>query len=225
MGYYADNLSGERLRECYAIAPPRVKQYLEAEIRFVVERVRSGDRVLELGCGYGRVTFRIAEVAGRVVGVDTSRESLELARELTGTGRSCEFLEMDAADLSLPDSAFDITVCVQNGICAFGVDQGSLLREAIRVTRTGGRVMFSSYSDHFWPHRLEWFEIQAANGLLGDIDYEESRDGVIVCSDGFRAGAMRPADFEALCREVGVTPVITEVDGSSVFCEISVPHE
>ena len=44
-------------------------------------------------------------------------------------------------------------------------------------------------------------------------------DGVIVCKDGFRAGFMRPEDFQALWERLGLVPEIQEVDGSAVFCE------
>lgn len=223
MGYYSDMLSGARLRECYEIAPARVRRYLEAEIRHVLERIGPGDDVLELGCGYGRVAFELGRAGGRVVGIDTSCESLGLARDLASGDSVCEFLEMDALDLEFPDGEFDVVVCIQNGISAFGVDQVRLLREAVRVTRPGGRVMFSSYSKRFWPHRIQWFELQADRGLVGEIDYAATGDGVIACKDGFRSGTMSPAAFRALCARVGLKPAVTEVDGSSVFCELVVP--
>jgi SAM-dependent methyltransferase len=223
-GYYTGKLSGERLRQCYDIASPRVKQYLEAEIRFVLGRLDRDDLVLELGCGYGRVALRLAAAARCVVGIDTSTESLALARRLAGPASRCEFAEMDALDLAFPDSTFDDVVCVQNGICAFGVDQEALLREAVRVTRPGGRVLFSSYAERFWPERLEWFESQAALGLVGAIDHERTGSGTIVCEDGFHARMVSPQEFRRLGERLGVEPEVTEVDGSSVFCELALPQ-
>ena len=223
MGYYSEKLAGERLRRCYEIAPPRVRQYLESEIAHVLSRTKPADAVLELGCGYGRVAYEIARVAGRVVGIDTAAESLDLARAGAGGGARCEFLEMDAVDLGLEDDEFDLVVCVQNGICAFGVDPLALAREALRVARPGGRVLLSSYLDRFWPHRLKWFEVQASEGLVGEIDYDATGEGVIVCKDGFRAGAMGREGFARLCRKAGVGFDLVEVDGSSLFCEMTKP--
>ncbi len=219
--YYTGRLAGRRLRRVYEIAPPRVQQYLEAEIAHVRSRLPRRGRVLELGCGYGRVAFRLAEVCRPVIGIDTSIESLMLARaQAIATLAACRFLSMDAVDLAFGNHCFDAVVCVQNGICAFGVDPIALLREAVRVTRIGGLVIFSSYADAFWPHRFEWFRQQAAEGLVGEIDYDRSRDGVIVCRDGFRAGTMRPDAFRRLCAELDADASIAEVDASSVFCEI-----
>ena len=221
-GYYTERLSGDRLRRCYDLASERVRQYLEAEIRFVQDRLESGDRVLELGCGYGRVAHRLADVPARIIGIDTSAQSLVLARTLGGPGRECKFFRMDATSLGFRDGAFDWVVCVQNGICAFGVDPEILVREALRVTRRGGRALFSSYAEAFWPYRLAWFEAQAAARLIGEIDYGQTGDGTIVCKDGFRAGTFTPDNFRTLSRRLGVEPVIEAVDDCSVFCEFQV---
>ncbi|UCC73715.1 MAG: class I SAM-dependent methyltransferase [Gemmatimonadota bacterium] len=219
MGYYSEKLSGQRLRLCYELAPPRVRRYLEAEIAFVLRFVRPSCRVLELGCGYGRVLGRLLDRAAAVLGIDTSLDSLQLARAELG-GR-CRLAAMDAVALALADGTFDLVICVQNGIAAFGVDKRRLIEEAIRVTRPGGTVLFSSYSEKFWDERLEWFGIQAAHGLVGELDLEATGDGVIVCKDGFRAETVSPDGFRSLL--TGYTaPRIIEVDGSSLFCEVTV---
>lgn len=221
MGYYSEKLAGERLRRCYEIAPPRVRRYLSAEIEFILSRIETGDSVLELGCGYGRVVFALAGKPNQVVGIDTAEESLRLARSLTTEGSRYEFLNMEATCLDFMDDRFDVVLCIQNGICAFGVDRRALVRESLRVTRPGGRIIFSSYSPKFWQHRLEWFRLQSEAGLLGEIDTGATGNGVIVCKDGFRAGAMDSDGFLALAEELGVVAEITEVDDSVIFCEFS----
>jgi 2-polyprenyl-6-hydroxyphenyl methylase/3-demethylubiquinone-9 3-methyltransferase len=217
--YYSRALAGRRLERCYEVAPARVGQYLEAEIKHVLQRLESTYEVLELGCGYGRVAFRLADVANRVVGIDSAKESIDLARELDDEAR-CEFYDMDALDLRFSANSFDAVVCIQNGVCAFRVEQEALLREALRVANHGGRLLFSTYAERFWPHRLAWFEAQAAEGLVGPIDQEASGNGVIVCEDGFRSGQLSPKEIQELCAGLGVVAELTEVDGSSLFFEI-----
>ena len=132
---------------------------------------------------------------------------------------------MNAVQTAFKSNCFDITVCIQNGISAFRVNQRSLMLEAIRITRPGGSVLFSSYADIFWPYRLDWFRAQAECGLLGEIDETATGNGVIVCKDGFRATTVGPEDFRSLADEVGMQATITTVDDSSVFCDITVPAE
>jgi SAM-dependent methyltransferase len=220
--YYSQKLSAERLKLCYEIAPPRVKQYLEAEIEFILEKIKPSDMVLELGCGYGRVLKKLLTKAKTVVGIDTSYASLHLAQEILGDAPVYYLFAMDALNLGFGDRLFDRVFCIQNGISAFGVDQRKLIEEAMRVTRSGGKVFFSSYSENFWEDRLDWFRIQAEHRLIGEIDEEATGHGVIVCKDGFRATTVGPNDFISLTSPFDIDPIITEVNGSSIFCEIQV---
>jgi len=220
--YYSEKLSAVRLRQVYDLAPDRVRQYLESEIRYVMTRIKPHDWVLELGCGYGRVLDKLAEKTEKLAGIDTSRDSLYMAKK-SDRCSSLWLLAMNALELGFYDRCFDAVLCIQNGISAFNVNPEDLIREALRVTRSGGRVLFSSYSERFWPDRVNWFRIQAEHGLLGEIDEKATGNGIIVCKDGFRATTIKPEEFDALASKIGVTAEITEVDASSLFCEIKVP--
>ena len=50
-GYYSAKLAGRRLERCYDVASARVRRYLEAEIEFVLGRLRPTDDVLERRLG------------------------------------------------------------------------------------------------------------------------------------------------------------------------------
>jgi 2-polyprenyl-6-hydroxyphenyl methylase/3-demethylubiquinone-9 3-methyltransferase len=221
-GYYEDKLSAKRLRRCYEIAPSRVKQYLKAEIDFVLERIPPGARVLETGCGYGRVLKRLLEKTDQVFGIDTSPSSLRMACEMLPRAAGPLLALMNAAELGFADDTFDLVACIQNGISAFQEDAARLVTEAARVTRPGGRVLISSYSERFWEDRLDWFRLQAAEGLLGEIDEEATKEGTIVCRDGFTAWTLGPAEFERLATPVSRNFQVNEQDESSIFCEIIV---
>ncbi len=219
-GYYARGLGGERLDRVYAVAGPRVRRYLAAEIDFLAQALRPGDRLLELGCGCGRVLAPLAAKCAGAWGVDNAVDSLEAAARRHPHLR---LAAMDAAALSFRPGSFDVVVGVQNFVSACKVPPLRVLGEARRVVRPGGRIFLSSYAEAFWPHRLDWFRRQAAEGLIGPIDPAATGDGVIVCTDGFRATTFGPEDFEALAAAAGTEARLTVVDDSSVFCEFPVP--
>ena len=219
--YYADKLSAERLRRCYELAPPPVQRYLAAEIDHVRQEMAPGSRVLELGCGYGRVLRELAPRAGEIVGIDISLSSLLLARAELAGEENIRLVRMDAVNLAFRPRIFDLVCCVQNGISAFGVDRRRLLEAALAVTRPGGQVLFSSYAEEFWEERLNWFRIQAAHGLVGEIDEAATGDGVIVCWDGFRATTIGPEEFSALAANLGCRAEIEVVATSSLFCRLT----
>ena len=127
---------------------------------------------------------------------------------------------MNAVQLSFPNNAFDVVVCIQNGISAFHVNQKELIHESLRVTKSNGIVLFSSYSEKFWNDRLKWFQLQSDAGLLGEIDYEKTINGNIVCKDGFTATTVGKDQFKTLTSDIdNVIVNIEEVDDSSLFCQ------
>jgi len=219
--YYSDHLSADRLGQVYEIAPPRVRQYLDAEAAYAASKIRPGDRVLELGCGYGRVLRRLAARAGLTIGIDTSEPSLQMGTRVLRTVRNCYFMAMDAERLGFRDGVFDVVACVQNGISAFHLDQRLLVAEALRVTRPGGIVLFSTYSDRFWEQRLRWFQLQYKAGLVGELDESRTGNGVIACRDGFTGTAFSPDQLMSFASGFDVDARITEVDESSLFLEMT----
>jgi 2-polyprenyl-6-hydroxyphenyl methylase/3-demethylubiquinone-9 3-methyltransferase len=214
--YYSESLSAERLKRCYDIAPPRTRQYLEAEITYALNLISPDDRVLELGCGYGRILARVLEKTQSVTGIDTSFENLAMAKR----NLNVHLAQMNASTLGFLDNQFDVVLCLQNGISAFKVNPIELVKESIRVTRPGGICLFSSYSPKFWNDRLEWFQLQSQERLLGEIDYTLTKDGVIACKDGFLSTTFGPDEFIEISNKIGIRSNITEVDESSIFCEV-----
>lgn len=65
--------------------------------------------------------------------------------------------------------------------------------------------------------------MQSEAGLLGEIDCIRTRNGVIVCKDGFTATTVRIHEFLELTGELNLDAQIEEVDESSLFCEIVLP--
>jgi ubiquinone/menaquinone biosynthesis C-methylase UbiE len=218
--YYSRNLSSNNLKRCYDIAPPRVQKYFESEMNYVLDHINNYDSVLELGCGYGRVLKKIIPSSAEVIGIDISRESLELAFEYTKNNPRCHLLHASAEKLPFLDNSIDRVVCIQNGISAFKIDPQQLIQECMRVTKVGGLCMFSSYSPKFWKPRLDWFQMQVDAGLIGEIDWNETKDGVISCKDGFKATTFTLEDFTELMSKLDIEATIVEVDTSSVFCKI-----
>jgi ubiquinone/menaquinone biosynthesis C-methylase UbiE len=219
--YYRNRLSGSRLRNCYEIAPPRIKQYLDAEIKFVSSNLHGTGLALELGCGYGRVMKDVAPLVSMIIGNDISRKSLKLAKSYMKPCENYTVVQMDASNIAFPSCTFETVFCIQNGISAFGVDKKRLIAESIRVTKNNGIILFSSYSPKIWKDRLHWFRKQSQTDLLGEIDEERTHDGTIVCKDGFRATTVNDNTFVELFDEFGFNASIYEVDESSIFCKVT----
>ena len=127
---------------------------------------------------------------------------------------------MNANSLTFEDNFFDVVIVIQNGISAFKIHPQKLIKECFRVTKKGGKILLSSYSDKIWNARLEWFIRQSNEGLLGEIDFDKTKQGVIMCKDGFEARTYTEKDFSVLISELDLNATVNEVDDSSIFCTI-----
>jgi ubiquinone/menaquinone biosynthesis C-methylase UbiE len=72
----------------------------------------SGKRVLEIGCGDGRLTWRYAGSAGRVTGIDPDAEALKAAlRACPAELRAAvTFARASSLRLPFPSETFDISI-------------------------------------------------------------------------------------------------------------------
>ena len=183
-------------------------------------------RCLDIGCGAARLTVELAKITDlEMTGLDSSPYMLEISREKAqkyNLENRVKFVEASVEEMPFPDNYFDVTICVQNGISAFKIDPYEMLKESIRVTKNGGTILYSSYSEKFWDYRLEWFQLQSEHRLIGEIDQDLTKAGIIVCKDGFRATTYSGMDFLELSAKFDIAPEIIEVDKSSVFCKMKV---
>jgi ubiquinone/menaquinone biosynthesis C-methylase UbiE len=105
--------------------------------------LKPDERVLDVACGTGLVSFRVAETvgwSGAVVGTDISGEMIEAARRNAAERGldNARFERSDAEALPLADATFDAAVC---GLGLMYVpDPVKALCEMRRVLRPGGRA-------------------------------------------------------------------------------------
>ena len=72
----------------------------------------SGKRVLEIGCGDGRLTWRYADQAAHIVAIDPKAEDIKIANEdcPENLRRKIEFHVARLEDLEIPAEKFDLAL-------------------------------------------------------------------------------------------------------------------
>ena len=100
-------------------------------------------RVLDLGCGTGRLTLAIAAAGHPVTGVDPAAASLEAAQAKPGAG-NVTWIEGSSA--ALPAAAFDVAVMTSHVAQFFVTDEewDKALTDLRRALVPGGRLTFDS---------------------------------------------------------------------------------
>jgi len=98
-----------------------------------------GWRVLDVGCGTGIYTARLAaNEAIRFVGIDVAPAALRVAAQRTGD--NVRVLAADANDLPFPDGCFDAVV---GNAVLHHLSLEPSLSELVRVLKPGGRLCFA----------------------------------------------------------------------------------
>jgi ubiquinone/menaquinone biosynthesis C-methylase UbiE len=101
--------------------------------------------ILDLGVGAGRTVPMLREISADYVGLDYTPELVRACRQKHPGAR---IIHGDARDLSqFADGSFQLVVFSFNGIDAVNADDRfTILREARRVLRPGGALLFSSHN-------------------------------------------------------------------------------
>lgn len=166
--------------------------------RFVAEltdRLPAGARLLDLGCGNGAKTKRMAE-RFEVVGVDLSSEQLRLARAEVP---EATFVQADFVELDFPAEAFDAVTAFYSIVHVPREDHPSLIGRVMRWLKTDG-LFLASLSHLGGEDRIEeWLGVEM---FFSGFDAETNR------------GLLREAGLELLADEV-VT--MREPEGDATF--------
>jgi ubiquinone/menaquinone biosynthesis C-methylase UbiE len=132
----------------------RWARYLQGTIEPTLAALgeRPAGRVLDVGCGSGLLLDRLTREGsgGIAVGLDASPEML--ARASGRLGRRAALCAGDVHELPFRDAAFDTVV--SSSSLHHWADAARALAEIARVTRSGGRLVLTDWSDDYLALRL-----------------------------------------------------------------------
>ena len=187
----------------------------ERALRPWMERLRVR-RAVDVGCGTGRWTARLAETGAAVIGIDASPAMLAVAAEKPGLrGR---LAVADATCLPVDSGSADLVLCTLT--LGHLRDHAAAMREFARLLQPGGTLILTDFhpgaAAHGWRRTFrrdgEVYEIEnypytidqlrAAVPLLVNREYAEATIGQPERPLFDRAG--KPELFQAACRTPAV---------------------
>lgn len=195
-------------------------------VKMLSSHLRSGVRVLELGCGTGYFTRELAQCEADIVAVDVSPELLEIART-TWPAENVRYEIQNACALSYSDARFDSVV---GSSVLHHLDINEALREIYRVLKEGGTIYFTE-PNMLNPQIAIQKNVPWIKRMLGDSPDETAffRWPLrrLLKQTGFRNVRIEPFDFlhpktpdflvhglNRLGRGLENVPVISEFAGS-----------
>jgi SAM-dependent methyltransferase len=123
--------------------------------------IASGERVLDLGCGFGRHAFEAYRRGALVVAVDRSEEEVtsvtSMFRAMAAAGEApddvvARAVRADLLSLPFPDASFDVVMASE--VLEHIPADDLAMAEIARVVRPGGRVAVTV--PRWWPERVCW---------------------------------------------------------------------
>ena len=122
---------------------------LSDEFPELLEHLKSGMTVLDVGCGRGTITSDVAKVIehGRIIGVDIDNDSINSAIELAKDRgiSNASFQVMDAHKLQFSDNMFDLVYSYT--VAHFWFDPTKVLQELKRVSKPGAWIITAGVRD------------------------------------------------------------------------------
>ncbi|WP_375457575.1 class I SAM-dependent methyltransferase [uncultured Enterovirga sp.] len=167
----------------YALGSPDILRAATAE---VVERLRLWGllgrerRLLDIGCGIGRLALALAPEMAEVVGLDVSGEMIAEARRRGAGYPNTRFVQTDGRDLAdMPSAHVDLVLAADVFPYLVASAPGLAdrhIEEAARVLRPGGALLILNYS-YRGDDGLDRADIAAAFGRSGlALEREGTRD-------------------------------------------------
>jgi len=129
------------------------------------------ERLVDLGAGTGRMLTLLGDRSKTAVGLDLSRQMLNIARgnvAVAGLG-ACELRHGDILGTGLPDGEADLVVVHQ--VLHYLGEPAAAVGEAARLVAPGGRLLIVDFA----PHGLEFLRSEHRHRRLGFLDDEMER--------------------------------------------------
>jgi ubiquinone/menaquinone biosynthesis C-methylase UbiE len=142
---YYDKRAGESLRDFsrgeiqgdFEDFNPFILESYNFLRKFLIRRCE-GKKVLDYGCGNGIHSIWLAKRGAEIIGIDLSKNSLQIAKEKAekkGVENNVKFLLMDCENLKFPDKFFDI---IFDGGTFSSLDFKKILPELARILNPDG---------------------------------------------------------------------------------------
>lgn len=175
---------------------------LVPELDGFVSYLKADARVLDYGCGYGRVALELAEQGyGAVVGVDASPE---LIKRGLSENPGLDLRTLKGLPLPFEDGSFDAVLLVAVLTCIPGsAAQGQLMAELGRLLKPGGMFYLADFLVNDDARNLERYEKYSVKyGTYGVFELDE---GAVLRHHDLGYIRKLTADFKQLDLEQIVT--------------------
>jgi ubiquinone biosynthesis O-methyltransferase len=113
---------------------------VETDCAFHLFQIEPGMRILDVGCGTGNFSVKLARKGASITGIDISEQMLAIARKRALKEKvNIQFKLMDSQNIQFPDHFFDGVLSMAT--IEFIPDPQKMIAEMFRVCKKGGPIL------------------------------------------------------------------------------------
>lgn len=144
---------------------------IETQLAFNMFTPTEGMLILDVGCGTGNFSIKLAEKGCKVIGIDLSEEMLSIAREKAEEkGLDIEFYKMDVYDIGFENNGFDAVFSM--AAFEFIKEPQKAYDEMFRVLKPGGQLLIGTiHANSSWG-RLYMSKSFQENSIFQYADFK-----------------------------------------------------
>jgi ubiquinone biosynthesis O-methyltransferase len=148
---------------------------VESDCAFELFKLEKGMTVLDIGCGTGNFSIKLAKAGCKVIGIDISEEMLSIAKEKAKQkGLDIEFYNMDIYKLNFENEYFDAVFSM--AAFEFIKEPEKALNEIFRVVKKGGEILIGTINKESSWGELYLTEEFQKNSVFKYADFKTLED-------------------------------------------------
>lgn len=137
--------------------------------------INKSAKILDVGCGRGDITLYLGKNSKEAIGIDYSREAIDLANSVKRNfssviQRKVHFKIMNIKTLSFPDNYFDVVICIDVLEHLYKDEAEMALREIKRVLKNDGVLFLQTGINRLLYDFVYKYYIFPVNRIITKID-------------------------------------------------------
>ena len=148
---------------------------VETKIAFDLFEPKAEEKILDVGCGTGNFSIKLAQKGCEVTGIDISEPMLEKAAEKAKKlNLDIDFKKANVVNLEFEDNHFDSVFSM--AAVEFISDPEKAMQEMKRVVKPGGKILLGTIrKDSDWGEIYKK-QAQKEDSVFSDADFKEPKD-------------------------------------------------
>ncbi len=191
--------------------PQKYKKYIQEETKFLRQKIRGQNRVLEAGVGIGRLIPVLAPLIKEFVGIDKAKLMVKKSKEVAKKYQNVRIVEgkLEKLNKIFSKDYFDFSLCVWNTLGNVQNEVG-ILKKISGVTKKS--IFVTVYKKGTIKKRKEWYEKVGVS-----IRRIDTKKEIFYSKSGLKSKSYNLKDLRIIAKKSGLKIKQSKVLGGVIL--------